>query len=71
MTDFHNRLRQLDLATSGKGGIGPYLVICFLSACFGVAYAFVEGGMVGDLYFMCPKFVQVCLSNNMFEFDFF
>ncbi|CAL5183352.1 unnamed protein product [Lathyrus oleraceus] len=53
----------LDLATSGKGGIGPYLVICFLSACFGVADAFVEGGMVGDLYFMCPEFVQSYLAG--------
>ncbi|KAI5448166.1 hypothetical protein KIW84_015547 [Lathyrus oleraceus] len=53
----------LDLATSGKGGIGPYLAICFLSACFGVADAFVQGGMVGDLYFMCPKFVQSFLAG--------
>ncbi|KAL5096580.1 hypothetical protein RYX36_000907 [Vicia faba] len=53
----------LDLATSGKGGIGPYLVICFLTACFGVADAFVEGGMVGDLYFMCPEFVQSFLAG--------
>ncbi|RYQ82349.1 hypothetical protein Ahy_B10g100936 isoform B [Arachis hypogaea] len=48
----------LDLATSGKGGIGPYIGICLLAACFGIADAHVEGGMVGDLCFMCPEFIQ-------------
>ncbi|KAG4945521.1 Equilibrative nucleotide transporter 3 [Glycine soja] len=48
----------LDLATSGKGGIGPYIGLCALSACFGVADAHVQGGMVGDLSFMCPEFIQ-------------
>ncbi|KAI6703120.1 hypothetical protein NL676_012256 [Syzygium grande] len=42
----------LDLATSGKGGVGPYFGLCVLVACFGVADAHVEGGMVGDLSFM-------------------
>ncbi|RDX81128.1 Equilibrative nucleotide transporter 3 [Mucuna pruriens] len=48
----------LDLATSGKGGIGPYIGLCALSACFGVADAHVQGGMVGDLSLMCPEFIQ-------------
>ncbi|XP_030473167.1 equilibrative nucleotide transporter 3-like [Syzygium oleosum] len=48
----------LDLATSGKGGVGPYFGICVLVACFGVADAHVQGGMVGDLSFMCPEFMQ-------------
>ncbi|XP_061368654.1 equilibrative nucleotide transporter 3-like isoform X5 [Gastrolobium bilobum] len=48
----------LDLATSGRGGIGPYIGLCALCACFGIAHASVQGGMVGDLSFMCPEFVQ-------------
>ncbi|PKI58532.1 hypothetical protein CRG98_021093, partial [Punica granatum] len=48
----------LDLATSGKGGIGPYIGICVIVACFGTADAHVQGGMVGDLSFMCPEFMQ-------------
>ncbi|CAJ1961516.1 unnamed protein product [Sphenostylis stenocarpa] len=48
----------LDLATGGKGGIGVYIGICALSACFGIADAHVQGGMVGDLSFMCPEFIQ-------------
>jgi hypothetical protein len=65
---FHNLLWQLDLATSGRGGIGPYIGICFLTACFGIADAHIEGGMVGDLYLMCPEFVQVDLPHNLFKF---
>ncbi|KAL3345450.1 hypothetical protein AABB24_024418, partial [Solanum stoloniferum] len=48
----------LDLATSGTGGIGNYIGICFIVGCFGVADAHVQGGMVGDLAFMCPEFMQ-------------
>lgn len=53
----------LDLATSGKGGIGPYIGLCVLAACFGIADAYVEGGMVGDLCFMCPEFIQSYLAG--------
>ncbi|XP_057430498.1 equilibrative nucleotide transporter 3-like isoform X5 [Lotus japonicus] len=53
----------LDLATSGKGGIEPYIGICVLAACFGIADAHVEGGMIGDLYFMCPEFIQSYLAG--------
>lgn len=48
----------LDLATSGRGGIGNYIGICFIVGCFGVADAHVQGGMVGDIAFMCPEFMQ-------------
>ncbi|XP_038689003.1 equilibrative nucleotide transporter 3-like isoform X2 [Tripterygium wilfordii] len=48
----------LDLATSGKGGVGPFVGICAIVACFGLADAHVQGGMVGDLYFMRPEFIQ-------------
>ncbi|KAK4858675.1 hypothetical protein QYF36_020344 [Acer negundo] len=51
-------LLLLDLGTSGKGGIGPFLGICAIVACFGVADAHIEGGMVGDLSFMYPEFIQ-------------
>jgi equilibrative nucleoside transporter 1/2/3 len=54
----------LDLATSGKGGIGPFIGLCVLSACFGVADAHVQGGMLGDLSFMCPEFIQVDVLKN-------
>ncbi|GMH15809.1 hypothetical protein Nepgr_017650 [Nepenthes gracilis] len=48
----------VDLATSGKGRFGAYVGICVLSAAFGVADAHVQGGMVGDLSFMLPEFMQ-------------
>ncbi|KAI3765149.1 hypothetical protein L2E82_15175 [Cichorium intybus] len=48
----------IDLATSGKGGIGNYIGICVFVAGFGVADAHVQGGMVGDLAFMKPEFMQ-------------
>ncbi|XAR66377.1 hypothetical protein NMG60_11012590 [Bertholletia excelsa] len=56
-------LLVLDLATSGKGGIGNYIGICVIVAAFGVADAHVEGGMVGDLSFMCPEFIQSYLAG--------
>ena len=54
----------MDLATSGKGGVGPYVGICAIVGCFGVADANVEGGMIGDLSFMHPELIQV--SSAMF-----
>ncbi|GAB4826832.1 Epsin-3, clathrin recruitment and traffic between the Golgi and endosome [Ancistrocladus abbreviatus] len=48
----------LDLATFGRGGLGAYIALCAISAALGVAHALVLGGMVGDLYFMCPEFIQ-------------
>ncbi|KAI3852670.1 hypothetical protein MKX03_003172 [Papaver bracteatum] len=54
----------LDLATSGRGGIGTYIGICLVSAAFGVADAHVQGGMIGDLSFMCPEFLQSFLAGS-------
>ncbi|XWS39522.1 hypothetical protein CRYUN_Cryun18bG0062700 [Craigia yunnanensis] len=48
----------LDLATSGKGGIGTFIGICVISGAFGVADAHVQGGMIGDLSYMRPEFIQ-------------
>ncbi|XVF44467.1 hypothetical protein PTKIN_Ptkin02bG0123400 [Pterospermum kingtungense] len=48
----------LDLATSGKGGIGTFVGICIISGVFGVADAHVQGGMIGDLSYMRPEFIQ-------------
>ncbi|XVF01889.1 hypothetical protein REPUB_Repub04eG0127700 [Reevesia pubescens] len=48
----------LDLATSGKGGIGTFIGICVISGVFGVADAHVQGGMIGDLSYMRPEFIQ-------------
>ncbi|KAA8515388.1 hypothetical protein F0562_019001 [Nyssa sinensis] len=56
-------LLVLDLATSGEGGIGTYIGICVLVAIFGVADAHVQGGMVGDLSFMSPEFIQSFLAG--------
>nr|DAD23099.1 TPA_asm: hypothetical protein HUJ06_024562 [Nelumbo nucifera] len=53
----------LDLATSGKGGIGTYIGICVISGAFGIADAHVQGGMVGDLSFMCSEFIQSFLAG--------
>uniref|UniRef100_A0A2N9IAU8 Uncharacterized protein n=1 Tax=Fagus sylvatica TaxID=28930 RepID=A0A2N9IAU8_FAGSY len=61
--DYYYKLFPLDLATSGKGGIGPFIGLCVLSACFGVADAHVQGGMVGELSFMCTEFIQSFLAG--------
>ncbi|XP_062106236.1 equilibrative nucleotide transporter 3-like [Humulus lupulus] len=53
----------LDLATSGKGGLGTFIGICAVSGAFGVADAHVQGGMVGDLSFMRPEFIQSFLAG--------
>ncbi|VVA97062.1 unnamed protein product [Arabis nemorensis] len=53
----------LDLATSGKGGIGSFVGVCVISAAFGLADAHVQGGMIGDLSLMRPEFVQSYLAG--------
>ncbi|XP_020255152.1 equilibrative nucleotide transporter 2-like [Asparagus officinalis] len=53
----------LDAATSGKGGIGPFIGVCTISGAFGVADALAQGGMVGDLSLMCPEFIQSFLAG--------
>ncbi|KAI8002132.1 Equilibrative nucleotide transporter 2 [Camellia lanceoleosa] len=50
---------MLDLAISRKGGIGIDIGICMISGAFRVVDAHVQGGMVGDLSFMLPEFMQV------------
>ncbi|KAH1248042.1 Equilibrative nucleotide transporter 3 [Glycine max] len=49
----------LDLATSGKGGLGTFVGTCVISGAFGIADAHTQGGMVGDLSYMLPEFIQV------------
>ncbi|KAG5131734.1 hypothetical protein JHK84_038131 [Glycine max] len=53
----------LNSATSGKGGLGTFIGICALSGAFGVADAHVQGGMVGDLSYMKPEFIQSFLAG--------
>ncbi|KDP41895.1 hypothetical protein JCGZ_26913 [Jatropha curcas] len=53
----------LDLATSGKGGMGPYIGICAIVAFIGISTALVQVGAVGDLSLMCPEFVQSYLAG--------
>ncbi|KAF5941549.1 hypothetical protein HYC85_019191 [Camellia sinensis] len=63
-------LTNLDLATSGKGGIGTYIGICMISGAFGVADAHVQGGMVGDLSFMLPEFMQTVANNTFCDINY-
>lgn len=53
---------QVDLASSGNGGIGNYILVLLLVGGFGLADALVQGGVVGDLSYMDPTFVQVKYS---------
>lgn len=52
-------INQVDLASSGNGGIGNYIIILLLVGVFGLADALVQGGVAGDLSYMDPTFVQV------------
>ena len=54
----------MDLATSVRGGIGNYIGVCAIVGCFGIGDAVVQGGMTGDLSFMCPEFIQVGGGNT-------
>jgi hypothetical protein len=58
----------LDLATSGKGGIGTFIGLCAFFACFGIAHALVQGGVSGELSSMCPEFIQVGLPIEVHVF---
>jgi equilibrative nucleoside transporter 1/2/3 len=53
----------LDLATSGKGGLGTFIGVCTISGIFGIADAYTQGGMIGDLSYMLPEFMQVSITN--------
>ncbi|KAM3697313.1 hypothetical protein ACJW31_06G102800 [Castanea mollissima] len=48
----------LNLATSGKGGLGPFIGICIICAALGVDDGHVHGGMLGELFFMQHEFIQ-------------
>nr|GMC81508.1 equilibrative nucleotide transporter 3-like isoform X2 [Ipomoea batatas] len=61
--DYYYQLFPLDLGTLGKGGLGNYIGICVIVASFGVADANVQGGVIGDLSFMCPEFIQSYLAG--------
>jgi len=50
---------KLDLASHGSGSVVAYVLLCLIVALFGLADAFVQGAMVGDLSFMSPDFIQV------------
>lgn len=39
--------------------MGSFICVCLISGAFGLADAYVQGGMVGDLSFMLPEFIQV------------
>ncbi|KAL5972972.1 hypothetical protein ACLOJK_039779 [Asimina triloba] len=60
--------RDLDLTTSGKGGIGTFVGVCALRGAFGVADAYAQGGMIGDLSFMILELIQ-SLSAGMAASD--
>ncbi|KAE8672903.1 Equilibrative nucleotide transporter 4 [Hibiscus syriacus] len=53
----------LDVATSGRGGLGSFVSTCAIVAVFGAANALVQGGMIGDLSFMLPVFMQSFLAG--------
>ncbi|XP_027342619.1 equilibrative nucleotide transporter 3-like isoform X2 [Abrus precatorius] len=53
----------LNLATSGKGGLGLFIGICAISGAFGVADAHAQAGLVGDLSYMQPEFIQSFLTG--------
>jgi len=49
----------LNVATSERDGMAPFIGICIIAAAFGVADGHVQGGMTGDLSLMCPEFIQL------------
>ncbi|KAJ4837739.1 hypothetical protein Tsubulata_015330 [Turnera subulata] len=57
-------LLMVDVITSGKAGIGYFVGVCACVACFGLADALVQGGMVGDLSLMCPEFNQAASEGS-------
>lgn len=48
----------VDLATSGHGGVGPYVGVCALVSGLGIADGVAQGALVGDLSFMEPIYIQ-------------
>jgi len=56
----------LNLASSGKGGLGTFIGICIVSGVFGIADALAQGGMIGDISLMHPDFMQVSITNGIY-----
>ncbi|KAL3633011.1 hypothetical protein CASFOL_025995 [Castilleja foliolosa] len=55
---------MVDLATSSrKRGLPTYIAICVFVASFGVESALVEGGLLGELSFMCPQLIQSFIAG--------
>ncbi|CAM6094977.1 unnamed protein product [Calypogeia fissa] len=48
----------IDVATHGSGGIGSFVGMCFLIAMLGIGDGTAQGGLVGDLSFMHPSYLQ-------------
>ncbi|XP_026431386.1 equilibrative nucleotide transporter 3-like isoform X1 [Papaver somniferum] len=53
----------LDLATSGGGGLVRFIALCLIVVIVAIAEGTLEGGLFGDLSFMCPEFMQTFLSG--------
>ncbi|KAI3842130.1 hypothetical protein MKX03_028734 [Papaver bracteatum] len=53
----------LDLATSGGGGLARFIGLCLIVVVVAIAEGTLEGGLFGDLSFMCPEFMQIFLSG--------
>lgn len=51
------------MATSGHGGVGPYVGVCALVSGLGIADGVAQGALVGDLSFMDPIYIQVTFLN--------
>ncbi|CAN1143637.1 hypothetical protein LINPERHAP2_LOCUS13694 [Linum perenne] len=45
-------LLVLDFATTGKGGVDPFVGFCVIVGAFGVVDAHVQGGMVSLMYLL-------------------
>ncbi|KAG0496219.1 hypothetical protein HPP92_000910 [Vanilla planifolia] len=63
IVDYYATKFPIDLATGGKGGVGPFIGVCLISAAFGISDALAQGGMVGDLALMRPEFIQSFLAG--------
>ncbi|BBN10216.1 hypothetical protein MPTK1_5g01910 [Marchantia polymorpha subsp. ruderalis] len=48
----------VDLVSHGDGGRGAFIVMCFLIMLFGIADGIVQGGLVGELAYMHPSYMQ-------------
>lgn len=53
----------MDLGTRGRGGVGNFVAVCVFVGGFGVADATTQAGVVGDLAYMCPEFLQVIIFS--------